>query len=204
MDFSFAVRDNELRNTTKAWLTSHLIGHLLKPSARLADHLCMQRRAIGFGFTGAGGELRCRLPQKVLGVQLHLYAGSSSLKHYVNTAVRLLTYTGARHLLLVPTNAEGLNSDDSCVAATAAVQAAIRRQALRNDSARNAFLPANLGSVKIGCLSRAAGVLAAPKRATATAAPAAWASSLYYLSAVSLLAESDYFLGMMETDLARI
>ena len=91
MDFGFALRDETLRNTTRTWLTSHLLAHLFKPSAVFSEHLCRQRRNLGFAVDAP----RCRLPPKVLGVQLHLYSGTSSMKHYVSTAMRLLVYTGA-------------------------------------------------------------------------------------------------------------
>ncbi|KAL1518611.1 hypothetical protein AB1Y20_002899 [Prymnesium parvum] len=196
MDFSFAQRDAELRNQTKSWLSSHLLALLLKPSPRLADHLCRLRRGMQLA------EAKCRMQPKVLGVQMHLPSTAFNAKPYTISTLRLLAYTGARQVLLVPSNLEQ-RADDACQVTTAALTAAIARQLHRNDSSRAAFFPANLASVRIACLPRAAGALLV-KHGEAAAASSEWSSPLYHLSGAMLLAETDYFLGVMETDFARI
>lgn len=202
----FALVDPDLRNSTKSWLSAHLLWHLLKPDARLAEHLCQQRRVLGLVTD------KCKIvpksnsrTQQVLSVQLHLYAGSSSMKHYVISIMRLLAYTGARLVVLVPTNPEGVSiqSAGSCDVALAALNGAIRRQSQRSmHNGSTPLLPANLGSVKVSCLSQQAGLLYSSKHVRS--APPKWSIALYYLSAALLLSEGDFFLGSLDTDFAKI
>jgi len=135
------------------------------------------------------------------------------MKAYVSSVIRLLAYTGARYVLLAPTNlsppvegsADFTKMEHLCNATTVALQAAVKRQFASSSASRGPVMPANLPSVRIACLGPSAGVLSTDRRdGEQHSSPPGWSSSLYLFTASQLLAESDYLLGMMENDFGRV
>ena len=132
----------------------------------------------------------------------------------VSTAMRLLSYTGATHLLLVPTNLpQGVKSSDIgskadrmmhfCNASVAAMHAALRRHTMsHNGTARTVVLPSSLSSVKVSCLHPSAGSPSTVRRQPSESVP--WSPTLYMLSAALLLSETHYMLANMDNEFAKI
>jgi len=135
------------------------------------------------------------------------------MKAYISSVIRLLAYTGARYVIVAPTNLSPLAESTAdvtkmahlCNATTVALQAAVKRQFASSSASRGPVMPANLPSVRIACLSPSAGVLSTDRRdGEQHSSPPGWSSSLYLFTASQLLAESDYLLGMMENDFGRV
>ena len=156
LDFSFAFDEPELRNMTKPWLSSQLISHLLTPSPKTVDHVCSVRRSLGWQASG-----KCKLPSKVMGVHVHIRQPHSSMKTYVSSIMRLLSYSGARYLLLVPTNLPSHTLSDGtdplirmnnvCNTSLSVMQSALMKTSKVNSDGRSIL--ENLAGVRVACLS---------------------------------------------------
>ena len=156
LDFSFALDEPVMRNMTKPWLSSQLISHLLTPSPKTVDHVCSVRRSLGWQASG-----KCKLPSKVMGVHVHIRQPHSSMKTYVSSIMRLLSYSGARYLLLVPTNLPSHTLSDGadplirmnhlCNTSLSAVRSALKKT--RNDNFGVPPTQGNLAGVRVACLS---------------------------------------------------
>lgn len=83
---SFAKNNADLRNLTKALLTSHLLFFLLKPNLQLSEHLCEHRRRMLLTSTE-----RCKMESKV---PLSLSVSSLCTSNLMCLLAKLLAASG--------------------------------------------------------------------------------------------------------------
>ena len=104
LDLGFALRSPSLNEMTDAWLVSKLSTALLRPTRHAASYACAQLRMLGWPTRPGQGLVGCALPRAVLGVAIRLSVHTGSLPvGWAAAIIRLLAYTGATRVLLVPT-----------------------------------------------------------------------------------------------------
>ena len=196
-DYGFALRHPTLQHQTKAWVTSQLTSAALRPSPEVAARVCDALRSLGLSTAPAARGAACPAVSGVLGTLLRGVASTDQAKRFDKLLLKLTSYSGAQHILLVPalsggrlaagSVADGLTAQ--CNRERLAVKAVISRHLAHGSNLTrggSSILPTGLRSLRVSCLPTSAGLLSPGGE---------WSPALYYLVATHVLGSLDYFAG---------